>query len=87
MGQYQTPIFYARLTGWKLTQSRSKAVLKHTHSKRWREDRGPKTSRKRLECVRFTAAFPSNVLEPWLVKGNMDCGGRAQRRHRFGVAC
>ncbi len=36
---------------------RPKAVLKHTHSKRWRASLGGLANAERLDCVRFIAAF------------------------------
>src|ERR1019366_9539100 len=39
-------------------QTCQKAVLKHPHSRRWRDCRAFPNLAKRLDCVRFTAAVP-----------------------------
>jgi hypothetical protein len=39
---------------------RRKAVLKHTQSKHWREVWCGTANAKRLDCVRFIAAFPDH---------------------------
>jgi hypothetical protein len=44
--------------------ARPKAVLKHSQSKRWREVRCGLANAKRLDCVRFIAAFPT-LAQPW----------------------
>jgi len=44
-----------------LIVARPKAVLKHSQSKRWREVWGVPANAKRLDCVRFIAAFPAGA--------------------------
>jgi len=38
-----------------------------TDSRRWREHRGLQNVAERMECARFTAAFPPNLKKAWLV--------------------
>jgi hypothetical protein len=40
-----------------MPQESSKAALKRTHSRRWREFEQDSKSANDLECVRFSAAF------------------------------